>query len=133
VAQLSHQGRDELLALLLAELQPIARARQLPLQRRALLLQAGQRGADAGEVLGAGGQGGDEPLSPRFSLERAAAKGRLEFLAAKIQDLLGLPRHVAVAAVMPLGRSVKQLTKLKRKPVSEFAMRGCWGGAPLAC
>jgi nitroreductase len=50
----------------------------------------------------------------------------------KIQDLLGLPRHVAVAAVMPLGRPVKQLTKLKRKPVSEFAMRERWGGPPLA-
>jgi hypothetical protein len=32
---------------------------------------------------------------------------------------------------MPLGRPVKQLTKLTRKPVSEFAMRERWGGAPL--
>jgi len=49
----------------------------------------------------------------------------------KIQELLGLPSHVAVAAVMPLGRPVHQLTKLKRKPVSEFAMRERWGGSPL--
>ena len=49
----------------------------------------------------------------------------------KIKQLLGLPSHVAVAAVMPLGRPVKQLTKLTRKPVSEFAMRERWGGAPL--
>ena len=50
----------------------------------------------------------------------------------KLKPLLGLPSHVAVAAVMPLGRPVKQLTKLKRKPVSEFAMRERWGGPPLA-
>src|SRR2546422_588742 len=50
----------------------------------------------------------------------------------KLKQLLGLPPHVAVAAVMPLGRPVKQLTKLKRRPVSEFAMRERWGGPPLA-
>jgi nitroreductase len=49
----------------------------------------------------------------------------------KVKELFGLPPHVAVAAVMPLGRPVKQLTKLSRKPVSEFAMRERWGGAPL--
>jgi nitroreductase len=48
-----------------------------------------------------------------------------------IQALLGLPSHVAVCAVMPLGRPVKQLTKLKRRAVSEIAMRERWGGAPL--
>jgi nitroreductase len=48
-----------------------------------------------------------------------------------IQALLGLPSHVAVCAVMPLGRPVKRLTKLKRKPVAEFAMRERWGGSPL--
>ena len=48
-----------------------------------------------------------------------------------IQSLLGLPAHVAVAAVMPLGRPVQRLTKLKRKTVPEFAMRERWGGAPL--
>jgi nitroreductase len=49
----------------------------------------------------------------------------------KIQALLGLPAHVAVAAVMPLGRPAQSLTKLKRRPVSEFAMRERWGGAPF--
>lgn len=34
---------------------------------------------------------------------------------------LGLPDHFAVAAMLPLGRPVKQLTKLRRKPVEEFA------------
>ena len=50
---------------------------------------------------------------------------------AAVQALLGLPSHVALAAVMPLGRPVKRLTKLKRKPVAEFAMLERWGGAPL--
>ncbi len=49
----------------------------------------------------------------------------------KVQDLLGIPRHVAVCAIMPLGRPVKQLTKLKRKAVAEFTMRERWGGEPL--
>jgi nitroreductase len=49
----------------------------------------------------------------------------------KIQALLGLPPHVAVCAVMPLGRPVRELTKLKRKPVAEFTMRERWGGQPL--
>ena len=50
----------------------------------------------------------------------------------KIQALLGIPSHVAVAAVMPLGRPVRALTKLRRKAVPEFAMLERWGGAPLA-
>jgi nitroreductase len=49
----------------------------------------------------------------------------------RLKALLGIPAHVAVCAVMPLGRPVKQLTKLRRKPVSEFAMRERWDGAPL--
>lgn len=48
-----------------------------------------------------------------------------------LQALLGLPSHVAVAAVMPLGRPVKAITKLRRKAVEEFASRERWGGAPL--
>ena len=49
----------------------------------------------------------------------------------KVQQLLGLPSHVAVGAVMPLGRPVKQLTKLKRKAVPEFATLERWQGRPL--
>lgn len=48
-----------------------------------------------------------------------------------VQALLGLPRHVALAAVMPLGRPVKAITKLRRKPVEEFATLERWGGPPL--
>ena len=49
-----------------------------------------------------------------------------------LQRLLGLPAHVAVAAVMPLGRPVKNITKLTRKPVGDFAMLERWGGPALA-
>ena len=49
----------------------------------------------------------------------------------KLQALLGIPQHIAVCAVMPLGRPVRALTKLKRKPVAEFAMRERWGGPSL--
>lgn len=38
----------------------------------------------------------------------------------KVQQLLGLPEHHAVAAMVPLGHPVKQLTKLKRAPVESF-------------
>lgn len=49
----------------------------------------------------------------------------------KVQELLGIPKHVAVAAIMPLGRPARRLTKLKRKPVSEFATLERWDGSPL--
>ncbi len=49
-----------------------------------------------------------------------------------LQRLLGIPRHVAVCAIMPLGRPVRQLTKLKRKTVPEFTMLERWDGQPLA-
>jgi nitroreductase len=50
---------------------------------------------------------------------------------AQLKEALGIPPHVAVAAIMPMGKPVKQLTKLKRKPVQEFAMLERWGGRPL--
>jgi nitroreductase len=49
----------------------------------------------------------------------------------RIQALLGIPPHVAVAAVMPLGRPARALTRLKRKAVQEFTMLERWDGAPL--
>lgn len=38
----------------------------------------------------------------------------------EVQALLGIPEHHAVAAMLPIGVPVKQLTKLSRKPVEEF-------------
>jgi nitroreductase len=49
-----------------------------------------------------------------------------------VKALLGIPPHVAVAAVMPLGRPERRLTRLRRRPVAEFSMRERWGGPPLA-
>jgi nitroreductase len=49
----------------------------------------------------------------------------------KVQALLGIPRHMAVCAIMPLGRPVKQLKRLKRKTVPEITMLERWGGQPL--
>ena len=49
-----------------------------------------------------------------------------------LQKLLGVPAHMALAAMVPLGKPVKQLTRLRRNPVDEFAMLECWGGEPLS-
>jgi len=38
----------------------------------------------------------------------------------EVQKILGLPEHYAVAAMLPIGVPVKQLTKLRRNPVEEF-------------
>ena len=47
---------------------------------------------------------------------------------ADIKALLSIPPHIAVCAVMPLGRPVRRLSRLKRKPVAEFARRERWDG-----
>ena len=49
----------------------------------------------------------------------------------RIQSLLGLPKPYAVAAVVPLGKPVKQLTKLRRNPVESFARLERWDGEPF--
>jgi nitroreductase len=43
-----------------------------------------------------------------------------------VQLALGLPPHVAVAAAIPLGRPVKQITKLTRAPVSDLLRYESW-------
>ena len=48
-----------------------------------------------------------------------------------LKSLLGVPRQLAFAAMLPLGEPLKQLTRLKRKPVDEFAMRERWDGPHL--
>ena len=49
----------------------------------------------------------------------------------KLREVLGIPPHVAVCAVMPLGKPVKQLSTLKRKPVDQFATRERFDGQPF--
>ena len=57
------------------------------------------------------------------------------FIAGREDDakaLLDIPEHIAIAALIPLGKPVEQLTKLSRKPVAEFAALERWDGPPLA-
>jgi nitroreductase len=56
------------------------------------------------------------------------------FLAAsepEAQALLGMPSEVAIAALVPLGRPQRVLTKLRRRPVAAFARHERWDGPAL--
>ncbi len=46
-----------------------------------------------------------------------------------VRQLLGIPDMHAVAAVVPLGKPVRQLTKLRRRPVAEFITRDRFDGS----
>lgn len=50
----------------------------------------------------------------------------------EIQALLNIPPDHAVAAIVPLGKPVRQLTKLRRKPVEDIATRERFDGEPFA-
>lgn len=47
------------------------------------------------------------------------------------KELLGIPEGHAVAGLLALGRPQRQITKLKRRPVEDFAFRDRFGGAPF--
>ncbi len=49
----------------------------------------------------------------------------------RVKELLGVPDPYAIAAVVPLGKPVRQVTKLRRRPVPEFATRERFDGAPF--
>jgi nitroreductase len=46
----------------------------------------------------------------------------------QVRQLLGIPDTHAVAAVVPLGRPTRQLTKLRRRSVAEFVTRESFHG-----
>ena len=46
----------------------------------------------------------------------------------QVRDLLGIPDLHAVAAIVPLGKPVRQLTKLRRRSVAEFVTNGRFDG-----
>ena len=50
---------------------------------------------------------------------------------ADVQALLGLPEEHAIAALIPLGRPVRQLTRLRRRPVEDFTTIDRYDGVPL--
>lgn len=49
----------------------------------------------------------------------------------ELRALLGVPDHFAFASMIPLGEPVKQLTKLRRRPVDDFASLERFDGPPL--
>ena len=56
------------------------------------------------------------------------------FLAAsepEVKTLFNIPEHYAVAALLPIGKPVRQLTKLSRKPVHEFTSIDTFDGASI--
>ncbi len=46
----------------------------------------------------------------------------------QVRDLVGIPELHAVAAIVPLGKPVRQLTKLRRRPIAEFVTRERFDG-----
>jgi nitroreductase len=49
----------------------------------------------------------------------------------RVRELLGVPASFALAALLPLGKPRKQLTKLSRATVTELATRERFDGAPF--
>lgn len=50
----------------------------------------------------------------------------------RVKSLLAVPDTYAIAAVVPLGKPVRQVTKLRRRPVAEFATRERFDGASFS-
>lgn len=48
-----------------------------------------------------------------------------------VKELLGIPDDYAIAAILPIGKPVKQVSKLTRKPVNELATRERFDGEPF--
>jgi nitroreductase len=49
----------------------------------------------------------------------------------QIRDLLSIPDTHAVAALLPLGKPTRQLSKLHRRPVEEFTTRDRFDAEPF--
>jgi nitroreductase len=49
----------------------------------------------------------------------------------QIRDLLSIPDTHAVAALLPLGKPTRQVSKLRRRPVEEFTTRDRFDGPPF--
>ena len=46
----------------------------------------------------------------------------------EIKALLSIPDDWAIATLVPMGKPVRQLTRLKRNPVQDFVVHGRWDG-----
>lgn len=49
----------------------------------------------------------------------------------RVRELLGIPDEYAVACVVPMGKPIRQLTKLSRVSVEDLTRRENWEGGPL--
>jgi nitroreductase len=49
----------------------------------------------------------------------------------QIRDLLGIPDTHAVAALLPLGKPTRQVSRLRRRPVEDFSTLDQFDGAPF--
>jgi nitroreductase len=50
----------------------------------------------------------------------------------RVRELFGIPEEYAVACVLPLGKPVRQLSKLSRVDVAQLTRLEDWGGGALA-
>ena len=48
-----------------------------------------------------------------------------------VRELLGIPPRFALACLVALGRPARRITRLRRRPVEEFATLDCFDGPPL--
>ncbi|MDT5095513.1 MAG: hypothetical protein QOH60_4876 [Mycobacterium sp.] len=49
----------------------------------------------------------------------------------QVKQLLGVPDNYAIAAVVPLGKPVREVRKLRRRPVTDFVTNERFDGPPL--
>ena len=49
----------------------------------------------------------------------------------RVRELFGIPEEYAVACVVPMGKPVRQLTRLSRVSVEDLTRRETWEGGPL--
>src|SRR3954454_13454069 len=50
----------------------------------------------------------------------------------RVKELLAIPGDYAIAAILPIGKPVKQFMKLSRKPVTELVTRDRFDGEPFS-
>jgi nitroreductase len=48
-----------------------------------------------------------------------------------LQKALNIPSHVAIAAIVPMGKPEKQLSKLRRRPMEDIVRLERFDGAPF--
>jgi nitroreductase len=49
----------------------------------------------------------------------------------ELQEYFNIPDYFAIAAIIPLGKPMNAISKLKRKPVTDFTVLEYWNGKPL--